>query len=570
MSVTLGPEVCTPTYWHVPQQRAGSHLRAVEGVIGKLGRTLDPTQRFAVDVLTSAKADGAPAGLSAAVICPRQNLKTYVLEGIVLTRLLRPGGDKLAVWSAHEVSTATETFRAFVEYAEAEDSRGRPLYPWFADRVAGISRATGRESITFRRRLRSGRVETCRLKFKARVKTGGRGLAGDLVILDEAFALEPAHMGSLLPILSTKAKGQIIYGSSAPHATSVILHDVILRGRAGLMPYLEWRAPGSLAEPGCARARCSHEPGTPGCFLDNLGAVIACNPAAFHGRIPQAYLEGERLELRAAPEEYARERLGWGEDAGAAGGTIPLGAWNDRADAASQIEGQRVIAVEVATDAGSSAIAGAGYRADGGEHLALVDHRPGTSWAVPRVVELLERRDVGAVVVDPGAPGAMLLPDLRKAGLTIRTEANPAGEIVLMTVRDAGAAAGMLKARIAGDEPSAWHRGDLILQQALKASGRRPIGNGGWGFDRRGEDDITPIVAVAEALWGLVVGALPDVTLFVGDDAGDQATDGEAPADGGRDPEYPNQFHVEPVRERDDCTPGQDDEDGGDVAAWIG
>ena len=305
MGCRVTDEICAPAYSHIPA-RAGSYVRSVEGVLSKIGRTLDPTQRFAVDVLTSARADGTPVGLSAAIVCPRQNLKTYVLEGIVLARLLRPGGDRLAVWSAQEVSTATETFVAFVEYAEAEDSVGRPLYPWFAERVAGISRATGRESITFRRRLPSGRWEKCRLKFKARVKTGGRGLAGDLVVLDEAFALEPAHMGSLLPILSTKAKGQIFYGSSAPHATSAILHDVIRRGRAGLMPYLEWCAPGSFADPGCAGEACSHAVGTPGCVLDDVQMAVRWNPAAWHGRITRSYLANERLELAAAPDEFAR------------------------------------------------------------------------------------------------------------------------------------------------------------------------------------------------------------------------------------------------------------------------
>ena len=189
--------ICRPSHWHIPD-RAGSYLKAVEGVAAKLGRTLDPTQRFAVDVLTSSKADGTPASLAAAVICPRQNLKTYILELMTLARLLRPGGDHLAVWSAHEVSTAQETFQRLIEYAEAEDERGLPLYPWFAERVVSVSRATGRESITFRRKLPSGRVEKCRLKFKARVKTGGRGLAGDLVILDELGYLPFSQTGGAL------------------------------------------------------------------------------------------------------------------------------------------------------------------------------------------------------------------------------------------------------------------------------------------------------------------------------------------------------------------------------------
>jgi hypothetical protein len=497
--------ICAPAHWHVPE-RAGSHVRAVKGVLSKIGRSLDPTQRFAVDVLTSAKADGSPASLSAAVICPRQNLKTYSLEGIVLTRLLRPGGDKLAVWSAHEVSTATETFRTFVEYAEAEDSTGRPLYPWFAERVAGISRATGRESITFRRRLPSGRWETCRLKFKARVKTGGRGLAGDLVVLDEAFALEPSHMGSLLPILSTKARGQIIYGSSAAHASSVVLHDVIRRGRAGLMTYVEWCAPGSLDKPGCTTPRCDHKPGTPGCVLDDLETVVAANPAAFHGRISRSYLEAERQELAAIPAEYARERLGWGEEPGTGSRGISVAAWLARKDDGSKAVGRRVFALDVTPDRGSSSIAVAGVRSDGDVHGGLVDQRPGTGWVVARLKELRDRHRPQAVVLDGASPAAALLPDLAKAGFTVRSDSNPRGLLMVMSAAQMGQACGGLADAVAGDAPDFWHRGDPIVTTAIEGAATRDIGDGAWGWARKRSDvDISSLVALTAAAWGLSV-----------------------------------------------------------------
>ena len=558
MSAELAEPLEVPPAFVYRPPRVRSMVGPLSGLSERLGRPLDPEQRTALDVLTGVRADGRPATLGAAVICPRQNMKSWLFELIVLGRLLDNGGDRLIVWSAHEVSTSQNTFRDFQQLIA--DHR------WLERRVRRISQANGKEGIEFA----GGRW----LRFKARIRTGGRGLSGDAVILDEAFALLADHMGALLPILSTRRRAAVFYGSSAGRIDSEVLRGIRDRGRAGLPgspAYVEYCAPGSLSDPGCTQgAKCRHAPGTPGCVLDDEALWLLANPAARSGRISLDYLRDERLELGSIPQEFARERLGWWDDPTAGQDTIPLGAWDGRTDPKSLIQGPRVIAVEVATDAGSSAIAGAGYRVDGDEHLALVDHRPGTSWAVPRVVELLERSDVGAVVVDPGAPGAMLLPDLKAAGLTIRSEANPAGEIVLMTTRDAGAAAGMLKARIAGDAPSAWHRGDQILQQALRSAGRRPIGNGGWGFDRRGDDDITPIVAVAEALWGLVVGALPDVSLFVGDDAEDQdqAAEGEAPA-GGRDPEFPNQFHVEPPRD-DDAPAPDDDEDGGDVASWIG
>jgi hypothetical protein len=501
-------DVCQPAHFTIPE-RDGSYLKAVEGVAAKLGRTLDATQRFAVDVLTSSWADGRPATLAAAVVCPRQNLKTFCLELIALTRLLRPGGDKLVVWSAHEVSTAQETFLKLVEYYEAEDEQGRPLYPWFAERVKSVSKATGRESITFWRPKANGKGrETCRLKFKARVKTGGRGLAGDLVILDEAFALTPEHMGSLLPILSTKAKGQILYGSSAPHATSTILHDVVKRGRAGRMAYLEWRAPGDWDAPGCTQPKCTHALDTPGCALDDIDMLVQCNPAAFHGRISREYLAGERVELAAAPAEFIRERMGYGESPAVAGGAISLSKWNECEDAFSQFVGRPVFAIAVSRDNSSAAIAAAGWRTDGIPHVEIVETGRGSDWVVKRCTSDekdadgrplgLKRHRPLAWVLDKKTPAAALLPDLKAAGIKPRE----------MNTQDCGQACSALQRAV--DDGVVRHLGSGVLNAAIQGAARRDIGDGLWAWSAKtSEVDIVTLVAATNALWGLSVTPKP-------------------------------------------------------------
>ena len=47
-----------------------------------------------------------------------------------------------------------------------------------------------------------------------------------------------------------------------------------------------------------------------------------------------------------------------------------------------------VFALDVAPGSSSAAISVAGYRADGLRHWELIDFRPGTDWAVQRVVDL--------------------------------------------------------------------------------------------------------------------------------------------------------------------------------------
>lgn len=304
-------------------------------------------------------------------------------------------------------------------------------------------------------------------------------------------------MGSLLPILSTKAKGQIIYGSSAPHATSLILHDVIRRGRAGLMAYVEWRAPGSMAEPGCELPGCSHQPGTPGCMLDDLDAAVRCNPAAYHGRISREYLANERQELAAIPQEYARERLGWGEEpAGVASAPISAGAWAALADPAGQIEGTPALGLDVSPDRRSAAIGLAGRRADGMVQVEVVRHGAGESWVMPEMAKAYAA-GMRVVAIDGKSQALAFKADLEEAGWTV---------VELGAADQVEACIGLQRDVLAGDRLR--HLGDGgdpngvdVLALALSVATTRPVGDGGgWAWARKRSDgDITSLVVVTGA-----------------------------------------------------------------------
>jgi hypothetical protein len=494
----LGCWVIEPSHVWVPP-RDGSLLGAVSYVSGKVGRVLYPAQELAVDVLTSSWADRRPATLERAIICPRQNLKTFVLECIVLTWMTMPDGPRLVVWSAHEVATAQETFQAFLDLADT--------FKWLGDRIVHVSRATGREAITFRGNRR--------LKFRARVTAGGRGLAGDGIVLDEAFALKPAHLGSLIPILSTRPMGQVIYGSSAPLASSDVLWRIVERGRSGAdggITYVEWSSPGSWDDPGCASgASCSHDPGTDGCVMDDMGVVVAGNPAAAAdvGRIGEGFLCSERLAL--PPSEYGRERLGWGESATSESTDKLVEFWLAQQDSASNVADECdgvVFAVDVAPERRSASIAVCGVRESGGRHLGLVDNGPGTSWVVGRLMDLVSRHKPVAVVLDDSTPNAALIRDLVDVYSPRRSARNPTDPLIITDSRQmADACAGLIE-ELESPSASVWHRGEPLVLAAMQAAGRRRIGDAGWGWARRGAAapgrgvDISPLVAMTLALWG--------------------------------------------------------------------
>ena len=200
---TLGPEV--------------SELATVAGFAP------DPEQRLGLDLLFAMDNRDRSVAFEFAVVCARQNLKTGLFKQAVLGWLFLTE-QNLVVWSAHEFDTAKEAFRDMAQLVEGCPDLDRE--------VKRIYRGNGDESIE----LLSGQ----RLIFKARTKSGGRGLTGDKVVLDEAFALHADHMGALLPTLSVRPDPQVVYGSSAGLASSDVLRVIRDRGRAGRSPRLAY------------------------------------------------------------------------------------------------------------------------------------------------------------------------------------------------------------------------------------------------------------------------------------------------------------------------------------------
>src|SRR5215204_6541128 len=166
-AVLEAPTFVKPAYVNHPPAPS-SLLPKVRRICQLLGETLEPEQEYCIEVLTGRKADGTPVTLSGAVICARQNLKTYCLERIVLTLLLEPVSDvKLMLWTSQQLDTCDETFDHFAHWFEGQDPRtGKLLWPMFNKRLDpdavgnGVDRGKGSKEIA----LKGDR----RLKFKAR------------------------------------------------------------------------------------------------------------------------------------------------------------------------------------------------------------------------------------------------------------------------------------------------------------------------------------------------------------------------------------------------------------------
>lgn len=420
----------------------------------KAGLYLDPWQQMVLRESLGMAPGGKWTAPQVGLLVPRQNGKGSVLEARELFGLFVLG-EELIIHSAHKFDTSQEHFLRMRNLIDGNPDLSR--------HVKSVLTANGKESIT----LRNGH----RLKFKARTISGsGRGFSGDLLVLDEAMLLPEQALDAMMPTLITRKNPQTWFTSSAGTADSAALWRIVKRGRDGAprLAYFEWGCPTGVD------------------VLDRANWAAA-NPGLGH-RISLEALEDDLAQM--SEEGFAREHLGIWDDV-ARQTVIPLDVWDAAADPSGEIAGSIALAVDVAPDRSSASIALAGLRIDGKPQVEVVQMGPGAAWVVPRLVELTSAHQPLAVVVDPGSPAGSLLPALAEAGL----------DVTLTTTREVGQAFGaFVDAAMAGE---VRHLADPALADALAGAKKRALGEA-WAWDRKNYDtNITPLVAVTLALWGL-------------------------------------------------------------------
>lgn len=437
------------------------------------GLVLDEHQRQAVDALQSIGPDGKWAMLEGAIIEPRQNGKSGgVLMPIALAAAVFVP-DQLVVWSAHRYKTSHEAFLAMLKLFGPEDDPTE-----LGKLVAKRSFSTGDEGFTF--------VNGSRIVFVARSQASGRGLSGDLVILDEALFLTGAMMGALFPTLSARPNPLVLYASSAGLATSEILRDIRDRGREGdpSLVYIEHCAP----QGGCAAKDCDHAKTAEGCAADDPENWRVANKAVTAGRMTVEYIAAERRALPVL--EFLRERMGWWEEA-SRGGLFHLPTWWKRQSSTTTPGPKVSFAVHVTPDRSRSAVAVASVRGDGVLHLELIRHEAGVSWVAPWLTDAALTHRPQAVVLAGSMAAGALAPDLEqmrgfKALSSTEVRRACAGLFDLIN------AEGKVEVRVTDADLNA-------ALEAAVAAARRSTTRGEWVFDAPSEVDLSPLYALALA-----------------------------------------------------------------------
>lgn len=463
-----------PRFMTVPATGLSSAGQEAVDLARSAGLKLDPWQQFILDQGMRENAAGDWAAFEVCCNIPRQNGKGGVIEARELWGLFI-GGEKLILHSAHQFKTSKVAFRRIVALIKSS--------PDLHKRVKAYRYTTGEESVE----LHDGAI----LQFIARSGGSGRGFTGDCNIMDEAMYLGDDAMDALMPTMAAIENPQLwYYASAGVGAPSVQLGRLRRRALASVetgvpdpsLCYFEWSIDPHVDE--CAPGCTNHDD------VDAPESALKSNPGIGY-RLTLEKIEKERLSMSV--EGFGRERLGVGEypsDQADTWQVIKEEPWRALAAATSKPEGQVAFAIDTTPERSQTAIAIAGeWR--GGTHLEVVAHQPGTAWVVEWAKERQEKHKPRCWVIDAGGPAGSLIPDLVRAGITV----------VSPKVREIGQACGQFYDAV--ESQSISHFDQAPLAAALAGAQMRPLGDA-WAWARRSPGvDISPLVAVTFAKWGL-------------------------------------------------------------------
>lgn len=446
---------------------ATSAGREVIDLAAAAGVRMDPWQEFVIDNAMGERADGRWAAVEVGLVVPRQNGKGEILLVRELAGLYL-FGERFITHSAHQFDTSLEAFRRLLTVIEDT--------PDFSRRVKRVSRSHGEEGIE----LTNGQ----RIRFRTRTKGGGRGFSGDCVILDEAMDLPKTAHGALLPTLSARPNPQVWYTGSAVdqnvHEHGEVFAKIRRRGHDGgdeELAFFEW----------CPDADLD----TVGEIEEDRQAWAEANPA-LGIRITEEFIA---LEQRSMDHRtFGVERLGVGdwprvEEEDQEGLTLAM--WEACEDPDSKVLDPVRMSIDVTPDRSASCVAVAGFRADGLRHVEVIQHKSGTNWVAEYVAGRVNRHGVRDVIYDMKSPAAALVPKLVEIGVRLC----PVG------TGEHADGCGMLFDDVAQGELR--HLGTPDLAAAVRGAARRPLGDA-WAWSRKSSTvDISPLVAVTLARWGL-------------------------------------------------------------------
>ena len=446
-----------------------------------LGKPFMPWQQLVADV--SHEVDPATGRLWYRVVVvtvPRQSGKTTEALAVMVRRANGHATPQVITYTAQSRIKAREKFEDEHLAILRKSAFGPPVGE--GGRYYRVRKTTGNEAILWANGSRHG--------IEASTEKAGHGQTLDLGVIDEAFAHADARVEQAMkPAMVTRPDAQLWIFSTAGTEKSEYLRGKVNAGRLrcelGLpsrTAYFEWSAPDG-ADPGDPATWYGCMPALGIVHPDGTGITEETIRAEFEdmdlAEFRRAYLN---QWLDAFPEEWQ---------------VITELVWDACADERSPRPGLPVaMALDVKPGERTGCIALAGWRDDGRLVAEIPQgcHRPGegTSWMIPRALELRARYRPCAVVIDRRSPASCLVTGAENAGL----------EFVAPTTEEVGQAFGVFCVSVADQVLVHLGRLQPELRAAVAGAVRRDIGDGAHAWARKSTDvDISPLVAVTLATW---------------------------------------------------------------------
>lgn len=419
------------------------------------------------------------------VLVSRQNGKTEFLKLLALF-FMAVLESPLTIGTAQNLDYAEDVWEQAVSLAEEN--------PELCELVDRVARKNGSKALYFK----GG--ETYRIV--AATRKGGRGKSADLVLMDEMREQTSWDAwGAISKTTMARPNAQLWAFSNAGDAKSVVLRhlrtmghaacgdpDGVAETNAGLLEstdlmdgatlgIFEWSAPN-------------------GCSITDREAWAQANPSLGYG-----FLTEKALASAAAtdPEQIFRTEClcQWVDIVVTS--PFPDNAWESGTDPDSEIPAGSPLAfgIDVSANRSMTAIAVCGRREDGDMHAEVVAYRTGFEWALDWFRTRTAKYGRMRVALQArGAPIASHVDELK----AIRGV-----EVVECEGRDVGSWCGRFYDAVAAcsgeaDGACLMHRPQPALDEAAAVAQTRPLGDGAWGWDRKGSaSDISPLVAATMA-----------------------------------------------------------------------
>lgn len=426
----------------------------------------------------------------------RQNGKSTVVQVLTLWAMYVLGV-RLVIGTAQDLDIAETLWGEVVEIVESvEELDALKL---------NVVRVNGKKSLD----LRTGE----KYKVRASNRRGGRGLSGDLIVLDELREhTNWDAWGAITKTTMARPRAQVWCMSNAGDDSSVVL--MTLRKKAHL----------ALGDPDgiCTDEAVGEADESLGIFewSASPGRGVWDREGWQEGNPSLGYTMAEDSLASAAatdPEPVYRTECLCQWVTGLVEGPFGEGAWEACEDPNGVIPDDAPVtfAVDVNWDRGSAFIGVCGVREDGRPQVEVAAGRPGGDWIewVPEWFRGFVDADHPArvVVQAKGCPSASLVQPLSEVeGL----------EVVLWQGSDLAIGCGLFYDRVVaarGDAsglPPLAHRGQEALSLPARTASQRVFGDG-WYWDRRNSPhNAAPLVAVTEALWDQLTNAPEAPSIF--------------------------------------------------------